>query len=77
MTMEAIKAAIQGLPEAEQLQLVDWFVELKECDWDAQMERDFSLNGRGHHLVEKINQEINEGKFTSFEEGFKSRQKTE
>ena len=73
--MEAIKAAIEQLTEPERRKLADWFEELEEQAWDAEMERDFSPGGRGHHLVEKINQEIDRAKFTPLEEGLRSRQK--
>jgi thiamine pyrophosphate-dependent acetolactate synthase large subunit-like protein len=65
MTVEAIKAAIEQLAEPERRELADWFTELEEQAWDAEMERDFSPSGRGHHLVERINQEIDKAKFTS------------
>ncbi len=74
MTVEAIKAAIEQLSEPERRKLADWFTELEEQAWDAEMERDFSRGGRGHHLVEKINQEIDQGKFAPLEQGFPSRQ---
>ena len=63
--MEAIKIAIQQLPEPERRKLADWLDELKEQAWDAEMERDFSPGGRGHHLVEKVNEQIDESKFAS------------
>jgi hypothetical protein len=74
MTVEAIKAAIEQLSEPERRKLADWFNEIEEQAWDAEMKRDFSPGGRGHNLVDKINQEINEGKFGPMEEGFPSRQ---
>ena len=74
MTVEAIKAAIEQLSEPERRKLADWFAELEEQAWDAEMERDFSPGGGGHHLVEKINQEINNGKFVPLEEDYPSRQ---
>ena len=74
MTVEAIKAAIEQLPERERRKLADWFAELEEQAWDAEMEQDLSSDGRGRHLVEKVNQEIDQGKFTPLEEGLRSRQ---
>jgi hypothetical protein len=74
MTVESIKAAIEQLTEPERRKLADWFEELEEQAWDAEMERDFSPGGRGHHLVEKINQAIDQAKFAPLEEGFASRQ---
>jgi hypothetical protein len=74
MTVEAIKAAIEQLTDAERRGLADWFEQLEEQAWDAQMEQDFSRGGRGHHLIEKINREIREGKFTPLGKGLRSRQ---
>jgi hypothetical protein len=74
MTVEAIKAAIEQLADPERRELADWFEQLEEHAWDAEMEQDLSPGGRGHHLVKKINQEIDEGKFTPLEEGLRSRQ---
>jgi hypothetical protein len=62
MTVEAIKAAIEQLPELERRKLADWITELEEQSWDAQVERDFSPVGCGHHLVEKIDEQIDQGK---------------
>jgi hypothetical protein len=74
MTVEAIKAAIEQLAEPERRELADWFEQLEEQAWDTEMQQDLSPGGRGHHLVEKINQEIDEGKFSPLEEGLRSRQ---
>jgi hypothetical protein len=74
MTLEAIKAVIEQLTEPERRELADWFEQLEERAWDAEMEQDLSPGGRGHPLVEKINQEIDEGKFTPLEKGLRSRQ---
>jgi hypothetical protein len=73
MTVEAIKAAIEQLTEPERRMLAEWFTELEEQAWDAEMDRDFSPGGRGHHLVEKINQEIDQAKFAPLEESLASR----
>jgi hypothetical protein len=75
MTVEAIKAAIGQLTESERRKLVDWFMELEEQAWDAEMEQDLSPGGRGQHLVDKINRQIDEARFTSLEEGLRSRQR--
>jgi hypothetical protein len=74
MTVEAIKAAIEQLTERERRELADWFEQLDEAAWDAEMEQDFSPGGRGHHLVERINREIDEGKFSPLGKGLRSRQ---
>ena len=74
MTVQGIKAAIEQLTEPERRELADWFEQIEEETWDTEMEHDFAPGGRGHHLVEKINQEIDEGKFTPMEKGLRSRQ---
>ena len=74
MTVEAIKAAIEELTELERRKLADWFEELEEQAWDAEMEADISPGGRGHHLIQEINQEIERCRFTPLEEGLRSRQ---
>jgi hypothetical protein len=37
------------------------------------MERDFADDGRGAHLLEKIDRQIDAGNFTSMEEGLRRR----
>lgn len=74
MTVEAIKDAIAHLSEPERKQLADWFGEFEEDAWDRQMKQDFAPGGRGAHLVEAVDREIAEGKFTSLEEGLRARQ---
>ena len=74
MTVQAIKDAIEQLSGPERRELADWFERLEEEAWDAEMERDFAPGGRGHHLVEKINQQIHAGKFTPLEKGLRLRQ---
>ena len=75
MTVEDIKAAIERLPEPERLKLADWFEEMKERAWDAAMDRDFSPGGRGYHLFEKVDREIDAGRFSSMEEELNRRRK--
>ncbi|MGA2075498.1 MAG: hypothetical protein ABSH52_18565 [Terriglobia bacterium] len=74
MTVQAIKDAIEQLSEPERRELADWFGQLEEEAWDAEMAQDFAPGGRGHHLVEKINQQIDDGKFTPLEKGLRPRQ---
>jgi len=73
MTVEAIKDAIAHLPEQERKQLADWFGEMEEQAWDRQMEQDFAPGGRGAHLLERIDRQIDTGNFTSLEEGLRQR----
>ena len=71
MTVEAIKDAIAHLSEEERKQVADWFDELDEEAWDREMEQDFANGGRGAHLLEKIDRQIDAGSFTSLEEGLR------
>lgn len=77
MSIEAIKEEIGHLSEQERKQLLDWLEELEEEGWDLQIERDFSSGGRGAHLLEKIDREIDHaiatGTPTSLEEGLRTR----
>jgi hypothetical protein len=73
MTVEAIKDAIVHLSDQERKQLADWFEELEEETWDRQMEQDFAPGGRGAHLLEKIDRQIDAGNFTSLKEGLRRR----
>jgi Arc/MetJ-type ribon-helix-helix transcriptional regulator len=77
MTMEAIKDAITHPSEQERKQLADWFQELDEAAWDRQMEQDFAPAGRGAHLLEKLDRQIEAGNFTSLEEGLRQRRPPE
>lgn len=74
MTVEAIKQAIAGLSTEERIGLAAWMVEHEYDDWDRQMVEDFSPGGRGFPLVEKVNRQIDEGKFRPMSEGFRTRQ---
>jgi hypothetical protein len=77
MTVEAIKEVIAGLPEEERHSLAVWLNELDYDDWDKQMVKDFSSGGRGAHLVERIDREIDHaiatGNVTSLDEGLRTR----
>ena len=77
MTLEAIKEAVVHLSEAEREQFAHWFEELAEEAWDKQIERDFGPGGRGVHLVEKIDREIDHsiasGNVPALEDGLRAR----
>ena len=68
MTVEAIKDAITHLSEPERHQLVEWFDELREDEWDRQMEQDFAPGGRGMHLLTEANAELAAGRVRPLEE---------
>ena len=76
MTVEAIKAAITQLPEDERHSLSGWLNELDYDEWEKEMVKDFSPDGRGHHLIERVKNGIAEGKARPMEEGFAARRKS-
>jgi hypothetical protein len=73
MTVEAIKDAIVHLSGTERQQLAEWFDQIQEDEWDRQMEKDFAPGGRGAHLLEEVEREIEAGNTTSLEEGLRRR----
>ncbi len=75
MNVEAIKAAIEELPEADRRKLAEWFEELEEQAWDKQIEEDFSPGGRGAPLLAELERELAEGETRPMEEGFAERRK--
>ena len=77
MTLEDIKEAVVHLSGPERQQLAEWFGGLQEDEWDRQMAKDFSPGGRGAHLVEQVDREIDRtiatDNVTSLEEGLRTR----
>ena len=69
MTVDAIKEAIAGLADNDRHALAAWLNELEYDEWDKQMATDFSLEGRGQALIEKVKREIDEERAIPFEEG--------
>jgi hypothetical protein len=76
MTLEAIKAAIEELPQLERRKLADWFEELEEQAWDKQIEEDFSPGARGMPLLAELERELAGGETRPMEEGFAERRKS-
>jgi hypothetical protein len=56
--------------------LTAWLNAVDYDQWEQEMVMDFSLGGRGHHLVEKVKQGIADGKARPVEEGFAARRKS-
>lgn len=76
MTLDAIKEAIQQLPDQDRRALAGWIVEMEEAEWDAEIERDFVPGGRGEALEKRIRREIAEGKARPLEEGLAKRRRS-
>jgi hypothetical protein len=68
MTVETIKEAIVHLSESERRQLAEWFDEMKEEEWDLQMEKDFAPGGRGVHLLSEVDAEMEAGRIRPLED---------
>ncbi|MGA2878496.1 MAG: hypothetical protein ABSG13_06065 [Bryobacteraceae bacterium] len=76
MTLEAIKEAINHLPEEERRKLAGWFEGMEEAAWDEEMKRDFASGGKGEPLAKEIQREISEGKARPLEEGLAERRRS-
>jgi hypothetical protein len=68
MTLEALKQAIAALPAQEKAALATWLNEQEMDEWDRQMRKDFSPEGRGMPMVEKVKADIRTGKFRPMNE---------
>jgi hypothetical protein len=76
MTLEAIKEAIQHLPQEERRALAGWFEKMEEVAWDEQLKRDFAAGGKGEKVAREIRREIAEGKARPLEEGLEKRRRS-
>ena len=68
MTIEAIKRAIEGLTDAEFVELGCWFDGVRGEAWDRQIEADSVPGGRAAALIERLDREIDGGHFGSLAE---------
>ena len=73
MTLQAIKEAIEHLPDEERRKLAGWFEGIEEQAWEDELKRDFAPGGKGEHLAQQVHQEISEGKAQPLEEGLANR----
>ena len=71
MTVEAIKDAIQHLPEDERTSLIAWLNEMEYDAWDKEMIRDLSSGGRGAQWAQQLRHEAAQAETRSIEEGFR------
>lgn len=61
MSIQEIETAIGQLPEPDVWKLADWINELKNRQWDEQIERDAS-EGRLDDLINEAKEEIRQGR---------------
>jgi hypothetical protein len=76
MTLEALKEAIEHLPEDERRKLADWIEEMEDAVWDDRIRRDFSNGGRGEQLLQEVQEEAAEGRDRPLAEGLAKRRKS-
>jgi hypothetical protein len=69
MTVEAIKAAIEGLPEPDRRNLAEWLDDLEERAWDEEMARDSAPGGRAASLLGQVRRDMAAGKARPMAEG--------
>jgi hypothetical protein len=73
MTFEAIKEAIQHLPNEERRKLAGWFEGIEEVAWDEDIKRDFASGGKGERLAQEIRAGVPESGARPLEEGLAKR----
>lgn len=61
MSITEIKKAVEKLSVNEQEELFEWVDELRENQWDKQIENDLD-NGRLNDLIEQAKKEFKDGK---------------
>ncbi len=64
MTLEALKEAIAELRPEEKIALASWLNEQEIDEWDRQMQQDFSPGGSGARIVESVQADVRDGKFS-------------
>lgn len=61
MSVSEIKEAVMKLSTEELTDLMKWFEEFSESQWDKQIEEDFE-SGKLDHLIKQARQEFRQGK---------------
>jgi hypothetical protein len=64
MSLAEIEKAVDRLSPDELAKLADYIARHDKLAWDKEIERDFSPDGKHAAVLEKIDAEIDEGKFT-------------
>jgi hypothetical protein len=61
---QQIQQAILTLSDIEKTSLLHWFIQTDQQLWDQQLETDFSENGPGAALLERIKTDFQAGRCT-------------
>jgi hypothetical protein len=64
ISKQQIQQAILTLSDIEKTSLLHWFIHTDKQLWDHQLEADFSENGPGAALLERIKKDFQEGRCT-------------
>jgi hypothetical protein len=64
MSLAEIEKAVDALSAEELSKLADYIARHDKLIWDEQIERDFSRGGKHAGAIERIDSEIDAGKFT-------------
>ena len=63
MSLTEIEEAVKGLNREELAKLAAYIAKQDKLSWDEQLEEDFSPDGKHASALEKIDAEIDAGKF--------------
>ncbi|MGA9626800.1 MAG: hypothetical protein WBQ65_20160 [Bryobacteraceae bacterium] len=61
MDLREIQHAIETLSSEQQIALFGWLAERVRLQWDSQIERDFSPDGAGMELLNRVKAQIRRG----------------
>jgi hypothetical protein len=64
MSLVEIEKAVDELKPDELAKLVAYIAQRDDAEWDRQIEEDFSPSGKHAAMLEKLDAEIDGGKFT-------------
>ena len=69
MDLREIQSVIEGLPAEQQQKLLDWLTERDLQRWDDQIEQDFSGDGAGMELLDRVKRQVEHGHSAPMSEG--------
>jgi len=69
MGIREIQHAIETLPAEQRMALLDWLAERDRREWDSQIEREFSPDGAGMHLLDQVKARVRRGESSPMDSG--------
>ena len=61
MSLIELQQAIVALPADRQASLATWLAERGRCQWDREVEEDFSPGGAGMSLLDQVRAQVDRG----------------